>query len=71
MIDEVRPLADSRNPMDRLAAALCLGESPDPAAGPLLDGLAPERDRILSGAVKWDNLAGSADHISEQKAQVK
>lgn len=71
VIDDVRPLAASKDLLDRFTAALCLAESPDPAAARLLEGLATERERILSGAVSWDNLAVSAHQISEQKAQVK
>lgn len=68
VLTDIAPMVQSARPLDRLAAALCLGESPDPGAATLLADLAPERERILSGAVTWDTLA---DPASEHELQVK
>lgn len=68
VVEDIAPLVRSERPLHRFAAALSLGESPDPAAAALLVELAPERQKILSGAVTWDTLA---DPISEHEIQVK
>lgn len=57
VLNDIAPLVESADPDERLAAALCLIESPDPAAGHMLDVLTAERQAIESGAVSWQSLA--------------
>jgi hypothetical protein len=57
ILDDIAPLIESADRGERLAAALCLVESPDPAAHRLLDALAAERRAVASGSVTWQTLA--------------
>lgn len=56
VLDDIAPLADSPERAERLAAVLCLLESPDPMAAELLDKFAEERQIVASGAVSWNAL---------------
>jgi hypothetical protein len=56
VLDDLRPLIESADPAERLAAALCLRESPDPRARDLLTAI-PEQAAVASGAASWQSLA--------------
>ena len=57
VLNDIAPLIESADKGERLAAALCLMESPDPIARTMLDALTAERQAVASGAVSWQSLA--------------
>lgn len=54
---ELEKLAESTNPDERRAAALCLLEQPAPWSEGLIAALAPEVAQIRSSQITWDSLA--------------
>jgi hypothetical protein len=54
---DLAKLAESANPAERSAAALCLLERPAPWSEELIAVLAPEVALIRSNQLSWDNLA--------------
>lgn len=57
VLDDIAPLIGSGDRAERLAATLCLRESPDPAANRLLSSLIAEQQAVASGAVTWEMLS--------------
>lgn len=58
VLDEISPLAQSAEPIERHVAALFLSESPDPKAAAFLDTLPGERDAIAAGHLGWSTIPG-------------
>lgn len=71
IIDDIVPLIESPQVLDRLTAVLCLRESSDPRRTQLLDRLAAERELIASGQITWDTLALAGGEPTDNPLKVE